>query len=471
MKNNNLNYLDFATGAQLVQAVKFLLDLDEEASPAGSALRYMRLAQIDESHCRLTALLKRSTWGSKVIPSSGIVGESQFLIDGSDIKQLKEEPWVSNPMRIRATKRNEIEVQCLTDCSLSADPEMVDHITSPIYTGSFDEFRPPAFTDWLSGCINIPDLIPFRRRVAILNTFSKYANDTSHRSVWFYYNKDLGKLQVFGSEYSGADTGISLIKVGIDAQCTIEGLDKISFGVPARHLVRILNLQVNGDLNFRITSDQKHVQVWSGKDWLLLPTTEAYLSRAVSEYAPVILNNNMPLTNMSSRIFAAKQLIHKTNIQKKRSANESEGVRLRCLESHLELTKSSDLMEKDKSFALFAELTGEETPWRSLIINHSYLMCALIATYKFCQLLTEDELYEDAGSELPEDPDDLMLWTDNDLNGGVDNTDNDHLMCLTQSYSEEQELWTMFVDSVPYSEDFSICLSCSTEVSLDQIAD
>jgi hypothetical protein len=132
-------------------------------------------------------------------------------------------------------------------------------------------------------------------------------------------------------------------------------------------------------------------------------------------------------------------------------------------------------MEQDKSFALFADLTGDETPWAALIVNHSYFMCALIATYKFCQQLTEDELYyyeDGAGdNELPEDPDDLMLWTDSDLNGGVDNTDNDHLMSLTQGYSKDRELWTMFVDSVPYSEDFSVCLSCATEVTADQLAD
>lgn len=483
-----LNYLDFATAAPLAQAIKALLDIDESACPAGSPHRFMRLEQVSETHCRLTAMMQRSTWGSQLVPSSGLVGESRFLVDGADLKKLiTVEPWLSNPLRIRPTPRNEIQLQCLADVGqgLGLDADLIDHNVSPVYAGSFDEFCPPRLgaDAWRPGTIEVSDPMALRKRGAILNTFSKYSNDRNNRAVWFWFNPATQTLQLFGSEHSGADSGVALIKVAVDARCSIEEPEGVRFGVPARHLSRILNLAgpEAAPLCIRLSHCGQHVQMWSGSSWLLLPSTDPILSQALSAYAPVVLNNALDtLTQTSTRTFGARQLVHKVGMQKRRAPNDPEGVLLECpTDAHLEISKAADLLRRERSFAVFAHLTGDETPWQPVVPYHSYLMSAIVAAYQFCQQLSESELFVESATDgshdasllppgqlFPETEDELMLWDTDDASTA--NLEAEHLVSLTQAYCPNRDLWTLFVDTVPYSTDFCVALSCATTATHDQ---
>ena len=468
------NYLDYAKGADLVKPIIALLD-PEGSQNEGSLFRFMRLEQIDDNRCQLTSYLQEDSWGTLFIPSSGIVGESKFLIDGADLKnRLNFEPWSSNPLRIKATKRKAILVECLLNINQPRD--LIDHIESVIYSGSVDEFQPPNMPKWSESFVGaVPESIKFRKRVSILNTFSKYQNDKNHRFVWFHIED--GKLAVYGSEYSGGDAGISLMKVAVPITGpVVDNPDAVTgkkrFSMPARHLSRLLHLiDENSPLYFRVSDTGGHVQFWSDKGWFVFPCVASSLSKTLSVSAPIFLNQGVAAERVSQRVYCAQELANKIAMQKAYKKNDPEGVRLECTDSHLVISKLADMLRKDETYALFADLTGDEAPWRPLIVHQSYFLTAMMAALKYCKQLTEEELFE-TGGEFVDDVPFGEEWNDNTsedylmLTNEI-NYENSHLVSVTQQYLPDKGMWCVYVDPVPYSDECAIYLAANIESKLD----
>lgn len=456
------NYLDFGKGSDLTKPIITLLDQEDSQNP-GSLLRFMRLAQINNSQSALTAYLTNDSWGCLYIPSSGIVGESKFLIDGADIKsRLNFEPWTSNPLRIKATKRKDIELQCLLNLNRTTD--LVDKVESPLYSGNYNEFQlpPQTWDDSTIGYINDP--FKFRKRLGILNVFSKYSNDKNHRYVWFHLENN--QLAVYGSEHSGGDTGISIIRIAFDINGPFldQETNRPSFSIPARHLSKVLSLvSEHSPLAFRLDTEGKLVHFWSNNGWFILPTKEKDLSRTLGFLAPPLMNHQLSLEKTSQRMYSAQELAHKVAIQKPRQKSDAEGLRLECTDTYLVITKVSDLLRRDLTYAMFADLTGEESPWQPLVVYQTYFFIAITATLKYCKQLTDDELFESGGTGNEEfiDSEDFGDLDDYLSLANETNYSNSHLLTLTQEYSPKKDMWCLFIDPVPYSGEFTIYLATS----------
>lgn len=459
------NYLDFGKGSDLTKPIITLLDQEDSQNP-GSLLRFMRLEQINDDHSLLTAYLTEDSWGALQIPSSGIVGESRFLIDGADIKsRLNFEPWNSNPLRLKSTRRKAVRLECLLNLNNNSD--LIDNIESNLYSGAVEEFQTPNHITWDEATTGyLTDPFKFRKRTSILNVFSKYTNDKNHRYVWFHLEEDF--LAAYGSEYSGGDAGISIMKVSSPLAGPI--LDKetngspliTKFSMPARHLGKVFQLVTeHSPLSFRLDTTRKYVQFWSSAGWFVFPNQEEYLSKTLAVNAPIYLNQHINFEKSSQRMYSAQELANKVAMQKPTKKTDGDGLRLVCTDSHLVLSKISDILQRELSYAMFADLTGEETPWEPIVVYQTYFLAAITAILKYCKQLTEDEVYE-SGTEVytdfdfSEEQDDYLLLTNET------GTAEGHLLTMTQHYLPNKDMWCVFIDPVPYSEECVIYLAAST---------
>lgn len=461
------NYLDLRQASDLIKPIKALLDISEDSSE-GSIQRFMRLEQIDGERSQLTSYMVGNTWGALYLLSSGLVGESAFLIDGADIKnRLSTEPWMSSPLRLQPTKRKALRLECRT--GNLTNEEKIDHIETQLYGGSLDEFEPPVINNWQPTQVNIIDGFQLCRRGGIVNFFSKYGND-KNRAVWFDVQPNSERLSIYGSEYSGADAGISVIRINVNVE---QSAAAVNFGIPARHLAKVFQLvDISArQVSFRLTDDLRFVQFWSAKGWLLIPCQPTHLNRTLHRNAPALFNGELQFDHAAQRIFGAKELVHKVTIHKprKQEGGGQRGLRLECEDNYLNVSKVVDKLKRDQSYCLLADPTGLETTWKPVVANYDYLLIALSATLKYCQQMTSEELYElDYNDNQPEEGD-YDEWALSEVN---DEFTSEHLIAITQNYMPQKELWCLYLDPVPYTGDCSIYLAITVEARLgDQIED
>lgn len=172
-------------------------------------------------------------------------------------------------------------------------------------------------------------------------------------------------------------------------------------------------------------------------------------------------------------MFSAQELSYKVAMQKPKDKNDPKGVLLSCIDSHLVLTKVSDILRREVSHCLFADLSGEETDWTPIVVYQDYMLTAITAAFKFCKQFSEEELYESGEvytdfdfeeEEQYEDENYLMLGGEQDVQS--------HLITITQHYLPSKDMWCVYIDPVPYSEECGIYLAASTPSrSYDQSED
>lgn len=430
------NYIDFRSATDLTKAVAAVFDPDTDREP-GNALRYILLQQQTEDRASVTAYLTGNAWMTLYLPAFGVIG-SKFLIDGEDLKsRVKGDIW-NNAMRLSSTHRNVVKLECIIDAQRDQHP----HIECGAYMGSVDEFEEPPFVE--DTVATLTEGWKLRRAIGYINDFSKVTNDNRSRTIWFRSSDQ--ELFCYGPENDG-QSSISFIKCSAGP---LYGAD-VDFGIQARHLPKVIRLFVENEVISIAFDKQRDCVRFSGDNGsLTLPLVDGFFCRNLSESAPFILSESAPLSQYSQRTFLLKELMGQVMIHTpKRDAN-SEDVLLQGEDTHLLITKQADVLKLEKSFAYFADTSGMDVPWQTVVANYRYLMPCLTVMAKYLRHLAAQAEYESGAESFGfEEEEDFAL---------EEAAETDHVT-LTQALWEAKGKWCLFIDPVPYSEDCRLFLS------------
>ena len=298
--------------------------------------------------------------------------------------------------------------------------------------------------EWSSEVATISNAWDLRKAIRYILEFSKYQSDShlTARAVWFKgVNRE---LQLYGPERNGT-CGISFIKT----QCEYWGKD-LDFGIQGRHLPKILNLF--GEemwLTIEHSVDNEFVKFTGAGGWLQVPLQDKFSNQTVSVSAPAAMNNPQGLSRYSLRVFGLKTLSQAVAIQTPKKRAGSEDLTLQCADTYLLITKQADILQREKSYAVFATSDGMENSWQLVIANHKYLTPCLSVMAKFLKDHRQQQDYEDSYGQD---------WDSEEFIEQDEIPDTD-LVSITQAYSEAKKKWVLFIDPVPYSEGCRMMLS------------
>jgi hypothetical protein len=153
-------------------------------------------------------------------------------------------------------------------------------------------------------------------------------------------------------------------------------------------------------------------------------------------------------------------------MQKKKSSNDPDGIRLECTDAYLVLTKISDKLRREVSHALFAEAVTDNSEWCPIVVYQNHFIRGLTAALKFCKQMNEEDLYEydydNYGVDESIRENDDYLFLNEDLEQQSTN-----LVTLTQQYIEKKDIWCVFIDPVPYTNECTVVIVASTPNKVD----